>query len=73
MRKNNAAELPQATVGEPVWVGVAYHDGPPEIHFAGRRWLRGVGQRLTLAEFEGMQSRRDFSTYRFFEQTTSKE
>ena len=73
MRKNNAAEFPQATVGEPVFVGLAYHDGPPEIHFAGRRWQRGVAQPVTIAELEGVRPRRDFSAYRFTEQFSSKE
>jgi hypothetical protein len=43
----------------------AYHDGPPEIEFAGRRWLRGRAQPLTDAEFAALQARPDAAQFGF--------
>jgi len=43
----------------------AYHDGPPEIEFAGRRWLRGKAQALTDAEFAAVQARPDAAQFGF--------
>lgn len=44
---------------------IAYHDGPPEIQFAGRRWLRGAAQPVGTDELQAMKKRRDFAAYRF--------
>lgn len=44
---------------------IAYHDGPPEILFAGRRWVRGIAQPVGAEELEAMKKRRDFAAYRF--------
>ena len=44
---------------------VAYHDGPPEIHFAGLPWRRGVADTVTPALWEYMQSRSDFNQFDF--------
>jgi len=35
---------------------VAYNDGPPEIGFAGRRWMKGLPQSVTAQEWEGIQA-----------------
>jgi hypothetical protein len=43
----------------------AYHQGPPEIEYAGRRWQIGVSQPLTDAEFAAMQERGDFDHFGF--------
>lgn len=43
----------------------AYHDGPPEIEFAGRRWLRGQAQALTADEFAALQARPDAAGFGF--------
>lgn len=43
----------------------AYHQGPPDIEFAGRRWQIGVSQPLTDAEFSAMQQRADFDHFGF--------
>lgn len=43
----------------------AYHDGPPEIQFAGRRWLRDMPQDLTAQEWAAMQARPDFKHFDF--------
>lgn len=44
---------------------VACHDGPPEIQFSGRRWLRGVKQEMTEKEWAAMQERPDFKHFDF--------
>ncbi len=54
-------------LAEPPPLAVAYHDGPPEIQFAGRRWLRGVIQPVTAQEWTAMQSRPDCASFGFAE------
>jgi len=45
----------------------AYHDGPPEIAFAGRAWQRGQPQAVTEQEWLAMQARPDFAGFAFAE------
>ncbi len=44
---------------------VAYHAGPPQIHFAGRVWHQGDEQPVTEAEWSAMQARADFGHFDF--------
>lgn len=44
---------------------VAYHAGPPEIEFAGRRWQRGVEQSVSADQLSAMCARPDFSIFSF--------
>lgn len=53
------------TAAQPNAGRAAYHQGPPEIEFAGRRWQIGVSQPLTDAEFAAMQARGDFDHFGF--------
>lgn len=43
----------------------SYRDGPPEINFAGRRWLRGIAQPIVRADFEALQARPDAAPFAF--------
>lgn len=54
-----------ATPSIPATGRAAYHDGPPEIEFAGRRWRRGQAQTLTTAEFDALQERPDAAGFGF--------
>jgi hypothetical protein len=54
----NAEEGSTATEAPPLpGHRVAYHDGPAEIGFAGRRWRKGVPQEITNAERASMSRR----------------
>ncbi|GEM_PF-6639390 len=44
---------------------VAYHAGPPEIQFAGRRWVKGAAQALTTEEWGALRSRPDAAAFEF--------
>ena len=44
---------------------VAYHDGPPSIHFAGMPWRRGEAQEITTAQWVAMRARGDFKDFDF--------
>ena len=44
---------------------VAFHQGPPQISFAGRNWQRGVPQSVTAGEWAAMQARGDFGPFDF--------
>ncbi len=44
---------------------VAFHQGPPQISFAGRNWQRGVAQPVTADEWAAMQARGDFAPFDF--------
>lgn len=43
----------------------AYHEGPPEIDFAGRRWTLGSEQPINRAEFDALQARPDAAPFAF--------
>jgi len=43
----------------------AYHDGPPEIEFAGRRWIIDQDQPMIRAEFDALQARADVALFAF--------
>jgi len=57
-KKKAAAAAPQPS-------RVAYHQGPPEVHFAGRVWRQGDSQPVTDAEWAAMQKRADFGHFDF--------
>jgi hypothetical protein len=44
---------------------VAYHDGPPAIHFAGRPWRRGAADDVTPEQWSAMRARADFNEFDF--------
>lgn len=44
---------------------VAYHDGPPAIHFAGLPWRRGEAQEITREQWAAMRARGDFAPFDF--------
>ena len=44
---------------------VAFHQGPPQISFAGRNWQRGVPQSVTAEEWAAMQARSDCAPFDF--------
>ena len=44
---------------------VAYHDGPPEIGYAGLSWQRGVVKEVTAHTWSVMQARSDFAPFDF--------
>lgn len=56
-----AVEMPE----EPQGVRVAYHDGPPEIRFAGLPWRRGVADTISAEKWAEMQARGDFREFDF--------
>lgn len=43
----------------------AYHDGPPDIIFAGRTWRRGVPQPVTRQELRSMTRRAGWVVFDF--------
>ena len=43
----------------------AYHDGPPEIEFAGRHWRLGTPNPIDRAGFEALQQRPDAQPFDF--------
>lgn len=49
----------------PQAVRVAYHQGPPEIHFAGLPWRRGVADAVSAEKWAEMQARGDFHHFDF--------
>jgi hypothetical protein len=49
-------------------IRVAYHEGPCDIGFCGKRWKRGEAQPITQAEWQAMQLRADFKHYQFTEE-----
>ncbi len=46
-------------------VKAAYHDGPPEIIYYNRTWIRGVPQTIPLDDWAAMQKRADFDEFDF--------
>lgn len=57
------------TVPEPqASVRVAYHDGPPAIHFAGLPWRRGVADTISTEKWAEMRARADFHEFDFHEE-----
>lgn len=60
-KRIKAGVLPQPTAP----LEVAYHAGPPEIQFSGRRWLIGAAQKVTGREWTTMQVRPDFKQFDF--------
>ncbi len=52
----------------PETVRVAYHDGPPAIHFAGLPWRRGVPLDVSAEKWAQMQARGDFREFDFREE-----
>jgi hypothetical protein len=58
-------EAPDAV---PKTTRMAYHAGPPDIQFCGRRWARGVAQPLTQAEQAEMRARPDFKQFNFIKE-----
>ncbi len=67
-RKQEEAEQRAAPAPEPKTTRWAYHDGPPDIQFCGRRWARGVAQALTQAEQAEMRARPDFKHFNFLKE-----
>lgn len=61
MRKRTAIAAVEAARS----VRVAYHDGPPAIHFAGLPWRRGVADTITAAKWAEMRARGDFPEFDF--------
>lgn len=60
-----AVETPEQPQGVPQSVRVAYHDGPPEIRFAGLPWRRGVADTITAEKWAEMNARGDFHEFDF--------
>lgn len=42
-----------------------YRDGPPDIWFAGRHWLRSVKQPISRVDFDALTSRPDAANFSF--------
>ncbi|MBZ0104644.1 MAG: hypothetical protein K8H84_03345 [Sulfuricella denitrificans] len=59
-----APKIP-APAPAPKPIRIAYHAGPPDIQFCGRRWLRGAAQPVTQAEQAAMRKRPDFAGFNF--------
>lgn len=66
MKRALTESKPAASNGD---VRVAYHDGPPEIHFAGLTWRRGVADTVTAEKWAEMQARGDFKEFDFRPET----
>ncbi len=49
-------------------VRLAYHDGPPAIHFAGLPWQRGVAQTVTDEKYAEVMARGDVGEFDFREE-----
>lgn len=60
-----ASPGPAATSAAPVGCRAAYHDGPPEMHFAGRLWLQGVPQTVSDEEWSRIVARSGPEHYGF--------
>ena len=54
---------PKPAAGE--IVQFAYHDGPPDIVFAGRAWRRGAAQPVTAEELKSMTRRAGWVVFDF--------
>lgn len=54
-----------ATTPPETGLRVAYHGGPPAIHFAGLPWTRGIAQDVTAAKWAEMRARGDFNEFDF--------
>lgn len=47
-------------------IKVAYHQGPGTMAYAGRSWVRGVGQLVSREEFEAIKARNPANPHEFF-------
>lgn len=63
--ENPRAEEGAPRPAAPPPLRVAYHAGPAEIGFAGRRWRKGVPQEITLAERASMSRRAGWVVHGF--------
>lgn len=64
--KQKTATLSAAAPDEPPKpLRVAYHDGPPEIGYAGLTWRRGEHKEITDHTWTVMKARGDFAPFDF--------
>lgn len=65
-RKNTPNNVPDTQINVyPATLRAAYHAGPPEIQFLGRRRLLGVPHPVTKDEWAAMRARPDFKQFDF--------
>lgn len=65
MKRASRESKADASNAETPPVRVAYHDGPPAIHFAGLPWTRGVAQEVTAGKWSEMRARGDCRDFDF--------
>lgn len=63
MKQKNTSTPAETTAAKPL--RVAYHDGPPEIGYAGLAWRRGEAKEVTAHTWSVMQARSDFASFDF--------